>query len=312
MMVALIRQNIMQNKREVNKMEKNMKCSIIIPAYNEEKGISKVLTDLKNILDNIHLDYEIIVVDDGSTDKTKEIISKHDFVRLIQHSINRGYGAALKTGIKAAKGDLILITDADGTYPNEYIPKLLEYSDKYDMVVGARTGKNVNISLFRKPVKIFLNKLANYLTDTNIPDLNSGMRLFRKKDSMKYFHIISSGFSFTTTITLSYLCNDLTIKYVPIDYHKRHGSSKIRPFRDTINFVQLIVRTIAYFNPLKIFLPVSIFLFISGFIILLYQLISSENVGELSVLLIISSFQIGFLGLLADLIVKLNKIKNDG
>jgi len=184
---------------------KNEMISVVVPAYNEEKGISKVLTDIKTILDDTHLQYEIIIIDDGSSDKTAEIVQKHDFVRLIQHPVNRGYGAALKTGIKSANGYWILITDADGTYPNEYIPELLKYSDEYDMVVGARTGENVSIPLYRRPAKLFLTKLANYLVGTKIPDLNSGMRLFRKKDSMKYFHILPSGFSFTTTITLSYL-----------------------------------------------------------------------------------------------------------
>ena len=283
---------------------KNEMISVVIPAYNEEMGISEVLSDLKTILDNTHLRYEIIVVDDGSSDKTAEIVQKQDFIRLIQHPINRGYGAALKTGIKAANGDLILITDADGTYPNEYIPKLLEYSGEYAMVVGARTGKKVHIPLYRRPAKLFLTKLANYLVETEIPDLNSGMRLFRKDDSMKYFHILPSGFSFTTTITLSYLSDDFMVKYVPIDYHARHGSSKIKPFRDGMNFILLIIKTITYFNPLRIFLPVSSILFAIGFIIIIYQLISTMDIGDLPVLLLVSSLQIGLLGLLADLIAK--------
>jgi len=281
---------------------KNEMISLVIPAYNEDKGISKVLADLKTILDSTHLQYEIIVVDDGSSDKTAEIVQNQDFVRLIQHPVNRGYGAALKTGIKSANGEWILITDADGTYPNESIPDLLKYSDKYDMVVGARTGENVSIPLYRRPAKLFLTKLANYLVGTRIPDLNSGMRLFRKEDSMKYFHILPSGFSFTTTITLSYLSDDFLIKYVPIDYHERHGSSKIKPFRDGLNFILLIIKAITYFNPLKVFLPISIIFFVVGIIILIYQILFIANVGDLSVMMILAAFQIGFLGLLADLI----------
>lgn len=283
--------------------KKNEMISVVIPAFNEEIGILNVLTDLKNILDDIDQQYEIIVVDDGSSDKTAEIVQKHDFVRLIQHPTNRGYGASLKTGIKSANGVWILLTDADGTYPNEYIPELLKYSDKYDMVVGARTGENVSVPLYRRPAKLFLTKLANYLFNTKIPDLNSGMRLFRKDDSIKYFHILPAGFSFTTTITLAYLSDDFLVKYVPIDYHERHGSSKIKPFKDGINFILLIIKAITYFNPLKVFLPVAFTFFIIGIIFLAYQIISSGNVGEISVLLIMTSLNVAFLGLIADLIV---------
>ena len=284
-------------------MDKNEIISVVIPAYNEEKGISEVLTDLKTILDDTHLQYEIIIIDDGSSDKTAEIVQKHDFARLVQHPVNRGYGAALKTGIKSSNGEWILITDADGTYPNEYIPELLKYSDEYDMVVGARTGENVSIPLYRRPAKLFLTKLANYLVGTKIPDLNSGMRLFRKEDSMKYFHILPSGFSFTTTITLSYLSDGFLVKYVPINYHERQGSSKIKPFRDGMNFILLILKAITYFNPMKVFLPISFIFFIIGTIILIYQL-TSDNIGDAPVLLLVTSIQIGLLGLLADLIIK--------
>lgn len=284
---------------------KNEMVSVVIPAYNEEMGISKVLSDLKTILDNTHLQYEIIVVDDGSSDKTAEIVQKQDFIRLIQHPVNRGYGAALKTGIRAANGDLILITDADGTYPNEYIPKLLEYSGEYDMVVGARTGKKVHIPLYRRPAKLFLTKLANYLVGTKIPDLNSGMRLFRREDSMKYFHILPSGFSFTTTITLSYLSDDFMVKYVPIDYHERHGSSKIKPFRDGINFILLIVKAITYFNPMKIFLPISFVLLLVAAFLFWYTALVVGKLADVSVIvLIVAAVQVGLFGLLADLIVK--------
>ncbi len=284
---------------------KNEMISVVVPAYNEEKGISKVLTDIKTILDDTHLQYEIIIIDDGSSDKTAEIVQKHDFVRLIQHPVNRGYGAALKTGIKSANGYWILITDADGTYPNEYIPELLKYSDEYDMVVGARTGENVSIPLYRRPAKLFLTKLANYLVGTKIPDLNSGMRLFRKKDSMKYFHILPSGFSFTTTITLSYLSDGFLVKYVPIDYHERHGSSKIKPFKDGMNFILLILKAITYFNPLKVFLPISFIMLLAAALLFWYTAFVVGKLADISVIvLIVASIQIGLFGLLADLIVK--------
>lgn len=278
--------------------------SVVIPAYNEEKGILKVIEELKLVLDNTKQPYEIIVVDDGSTDNTAEIVEKIENTRLIQHVHNKGYGAALKTGIKGASGDFILITDADGSYPNKDVPRLLEHVEQYDMVVGARTGKDVNIQLYRKPAKWFLSRLANYLSGTKIPDLNSGMRIFRKEAAIRFFSILPSGFSFTTTLTLAYLSNDYNIRYVPIDYYERTGKSKIRPLSDGFNFIILIVRTITYFNPLKVFLPASILLFIFGSGVLLYQLIVQRNIADLSVMLILAAFQIAFLGLLADLITR--------
>jgi len=278
--------------------------SVVIPAYNEEEGILKVVEELKLVLDNANQPYEIIVVDDGSTDNTAKIVEKIENTRLIQHVHNKGYGVALKTGIKSASGDFILITDADGSYPTKDVPRLLEQVEQYDMVVGARTGKDVNIQLYRKPAKWFLSRLANYLSGTKIPDLNSGMRIFRKEAVMRFFDILPSGFSFTTTLTLAHLSNDYNIKYVPIDYHKRAGKSKIKPLSDGFNFIMLIVRTTTCFNPLKVFFPTSIVLFIFGFGVLLYQLIVQRNVAELSVMLILAAFQIAFLGLLADLIVR--------
>jgi glycosyltransferase involved in cell wall biosynthesis len=276
--------------------------SVVIPAHNEEKVIGTVLDELINVLED--QPYEIIVVDDGSTDNTAKIVQQKESVKLIQHPINKGYGAALKTGIKNATNDLIMIIDGDGTYPVKAIPELLEEVDKYDMVVGARTGKVVKIQLYRRPAKWLLSKLANYLVGTKIPDLNSGMRIFKKEAATKFFNILPSGFSFTTTITLAYLSNDYNVKYVPIDYHERTGKSKIKPFRDGSNFIMLIVRTITYFNPLKVFLPISIVLFVFGFVVLVYQAIVTRNVADLPVMLILAAFQIGFLGLVADLIVR--------
>jgi len=279
--------------------------SIVIPTHNEEKAIGAVLDELIEVLEGQA--YEIIVVDDGSTDNTAKIAQEKEagkYVKLIQHPYNKGYGAALKAGIKNATNDLILIIDGDGSYPVKAIPELLKEADEYDMVVGARIGKEVKIQLYRRPAKWFLSKLANYLAETKIPDLNSGMRIFRKKDVEKFLNILPSKFSFTTTMTLAYHNTELSVKYVPINYYKRAGKSKIKPFSDGFNFIMLIVRTITYFNPLKIFLPISIVLFVFGFVVLLYQVILYRNVMDLPVMLILAAFQIGFLGLLADLIAR--------
>jgi glycosyltransferase involved in cell wall biosynthesis len=275
--------------------------SVVIPAYNEEEAIGAVVDELIEILRDGT--YEIIVVDDGSIDNTVKV-GQEKRVKLIQHTHNIGYGAAIKTGIKNAANDLIMIIDGDGSYPVKAIPELLKVADQYDMIVGSRRGEEVKIPLYRRPAKWFLSMLANYLSETKIPDINSGMRIFRRKDVEKFFNILPNKFSFTTTMTLTYHTTGLLVKYVPINYYKRVGQSKIRPVKDGLNFIMLIVRTITYFNPLKVFLPISFVLFLVGLAVLLYQGIFLRNIADLPVMLILAAFQIGFLGLLADLIVR--------
>lgn len=284
-------------------MPESKQVSIVIPAYNEEDSISEVIDQIDAVMKKQEASYEILVVNDGSTDKTGEVL-KLAPVNVIQHEFNRGYGASLKSGIKKACGEIIVITDADGTYPPEEIPNLLSHMDECDMVVGARIGAKAEIPLIRKPAKWFLSKLANYLSGTKIPDLNSGLRAFRKETAMEFYHMLPRGFSFTTTITLGMHSNDYVIKYIPIDYLKRSGKSKIHPIKDTLNFILLIVSTIMYFNPLKVFLPVSFFVCLLGLVLLAYDIFIIKNIGDKTVFVLSIAFLTGMLGLLADLIVK--------
>ena len=288
--------------------DRHLNVSIVIPVFNEEQVVINTIESIISIMEKTQFNYDIIVVNDGSTDKTKNIISSYikkglKNVFFIDHENNLGYGAALKTGIKESNKDIIVITDADGTYPNEKIPLLLNYILEYDMVVGARIGKNVKIPLIRRPAKWMINVLANYLTSYKIPDLNSGLRVMKKKLIKKYINYLPDGFSFTTTITLSLLTNKYKIKYLPIDYMKRKGKSKIRPIRDTLNFIQLIIRTVTYFNPLNIFLPFSLFFFIPGLVFLIRDLIN-YNIAQTTILMLVSGSIILSIGMLADLINK--------
>src|SRR5262249_10799192 len=175
--------------------------SVVIPAYNEEKGVGPQVKAIRQVLSSYGIAHEIIVVDDGSQDRTAEEAALAG-ARVLRHLRNRGYGAALKTGIVAAKYEAIAITDADGTYPADQIPAMLRKLDTADMVVGARTGENVNIPFIRKPGKIALGWLANRIADQRIPDLNSGLRVFWRECALQYFPVLSNKFSFTTTITL--------------------------------------------------------------------------------------------------------------
>jgi glycosyltransferase involved in cell wall biosynthesis len=285
--------------------------SVVVPAYNEADGIGPAVTELASVLAGSGIDHEIVVVDDGSTDGTAEavrrLMASAPAVRLQAHEVNRGYGAALKSGILAARAPVIAITDADGTYPALPLPDLYRRleSSSADMVVGARTGSDVNIPLARRPAKALLAALANYLSGKTIPDLNSGLRVFRRDAAIERFNIISDGFSFTTTITLALLARNRPVVFVPVDYRKRTGRSKIRPVRDTFNFIVLILRVSIYFEPLKVFLPVAAALAVVGAAYGGYQAWAG-NLGEGPVLLLVAALQILLVGLIADMISRKN------
>lgn len=283
------------------------KISIIVPVYNEEKSIGKVLDGIRRVMKKVKNKYEIIVVDDASTDRSAKIIKKRK-VKMIKHSNNKGYGAALKSGIKNAKGTYILIIDADGSYPVNEIPRLIQLSSKYDMVVGARTGTRIEVPLLRRPAKWLLNKLTNYLSGLDIPDINSGLRIFKKEIALRFFSLFPDGFSFTVTITLASLTNDYNVKFIPINYYKRKGKSSINPIKDFTGFIYLIIRMIVYFKPLNVFLPISFFLFTIGFIKAIRDFMLFNYFGLGGVTVILTAVQIAFLGLIADLIIKRTKL----
>ncbi len=281
----------------------NEPVTIIVPAYNEAEGIGQVLDTIINCMVEADLGYELIVVDDGSTDGTDAIVEAKG-VRIIRHKFNRGYGASLKTGIRQSRCPIVAIIDADGTYPVDALPRLLACMAEYDMVVGARTGDHVKIQPLRRPAKWFLRKLADYLSGFKIPDLNSGLRIFRRELAERFFGIFPDGFSFTTTITLAALTNGYRVEFLPINYYKRTGQSSIKPLRDFLGFVMLIIRLIVYFKPLNVFLPVSALLLLVGFSKAMIDLIHQNYFGVGSAIVILAALQIAFLGLLADLIMR--------
>ena len=278
--------------------------SVIVPVYNEEGVIQDTLDELKEVMSSI--DCEIIVVDDGSNDGTPSILEKQEGIVFLKNPYNLGYGASLKRGIKQAKFEWIFIIDADGTYPIKDVPALLKYKNNYDMVVGSRTGKNVHVPFLRRPAKFILTSLAQFLTRQRIPDLNSGMRLFKKSIALEFFHLFPSGFSFTTTITLACLTNSYTVKFVPIDYMKRKGKSTIHPIKDFVNFTKIIFKIVLYFEPSKFFLWPGFLLALFGAFYGVYQVLTTvpRNLGQFPIMVFLAGLQIAFLGLIAELIVK--------
>ncbi len=271
--------------------------SVVIPAFNEAAHVADEIRAVQEVMRETDWEFEIIVVDDGSSDGTAAAAAATG-VKVIRHRRNRGYGAAIKRGVENARYDWILITDADGTYPSEAIPRLLQAGSGNDMVVGARRGENVEVPFLRRPAKWFLRLLASYLAGRRLPDINSGLRLIRKGLLERYLHILPSGFSFTTTITLAAACNDHQVEYVDIDYHARLGESKIRAWH-AYDFTLLILRTIVFFNPLKVFIPLGATLAVAGLAKFAYD-VTRNNLSESAVLAMLGALIIWAVGLLAD------------
>ena len=274
--------------------------SVVIPAYNEEGTVGNVVTEVEKILRQQSVSPEIIVVDDGSIDNTAQRAAEAG-ARVLRHRSNRGYGAALKTGIASASKEYIVITDADGTYPAQYIPALLAELKRADMVVGARVGKNVNVPLLRRPAKWALKFLANYMTRAKIPDLNSGLRAFRRDMVMQYFPILPDQFSWTTTITLAMLCDKYAVSYLPIGYLPRKGQSKIVPW-DAGSFFILILRTVMLFRPLRVFFPIVLLALVAGLVKMGIDLSHQPNISASAQLALMSALLILLIGMLGDAI----------
>jgi glycosyltransferase involved in cell wall biosynthesis len=260
--------------------------------------VAESVVELRSAFDAAGMEVEIIVVDDGSADSTARE-AKSAGARVLQHRSNRGYGASLKTGIVAASHNVIAITDADGTYPAKYLPDMLEELQHSDMVVGSRTGADVNIPLSRKPAKWFLRVMANYVSATKIPDLNSGLRVFRRDVAMQYFAILSDQFSFTTTITLAMLCDKYAVSYMPIDYRKRLGKSKIMPW-DAGSFAVLILRVAMLFRPLRVFLPLAVACIVYGVAKASFDLTHDPNISASAIFAFVSALMMTMVGMLGD------------
>jgi len=232
--------------------------SVVIPAFNEEGAIADTIQTVRAMCEGAGIeDLDLVVVDDGSTDKTGEEAAACGAC-VVRHPHNAGYGKSLKDGIAAARHDTIVITDADGTYPIEAVPSLLEtYRRGFDMVVGARTGRVYEGSRLKSALRLLLRFLVEYTTGRKIPDINSGLRVFSRATIMPYFSHLGNSFSFTTSITLAYFMTGRYIAYVPVSYQNRIGSSKVHLFRDAMRTLQFIIEAILYYNPLKLFLLLS-------------------------------------------------------
>ncbi len=283
--------------------------TVLLPTFNEELAIEPVLDEIVAALTQESIRYEILVVDDASTDATADLAERYAAdcwqcqVRVIRCPENRGAGAARKVGIRNARGDIVVMLDADGTYPADQIPELLKYFPAYDQVNGARTSEQGTLPWLRVPAKWFIRKLACYLTGVRIPDLNTGLKAFKRDAMLPWLWVVPNGFSCVTTMTLAFLTNNYAVKYVPIPYRTRIGKSKFHPIRDTAAYLSTVLRMVLYFRPLKVFLPLSALVIALGVLMSVLSFLFTGSMQESNIVVLTAGFMTCMMGLLAEVIV---------
>jgi len=281
----------------------SIEVSVIIPAYNERQTIGDIVRRVRAVLEQA----EVIVVDDGSTDGTAEE-AVNAGAKVISHPYNIGNGAAVKTGIRHASGEVLVFLDGDGQHPPEDIPQLLAEIDRYDMVIGART-RDSNVSAFRSLGNWGLILVANYLTGMKIPDLTSGFRAIKRERMREFLHLLPNTFSYPSTITIALLKAGYPVQWVPLSsiQKRQQGKSKIKPWRDGLRFVNIMLRVIMLFDPQKLFLPISLLMCLGGAALLLYDVIIFNNIQESAMLLLIVGVFTFLFGFLADQVAHIRR-----
>jgi len=286
--------------------------SIVLPCYNEQGHVIDEVKRICATMDASGYDYELLAIDDASTDETLDRLYKaaphFPRMQVVHFHRNGGSGVVRRIGTQRARGKIVVWTDADMTYPNERIPefvRMLEEDATVDQIVGARTSEQGTYKMFRVPAKWFIRKLAEALTGAKIPDLNSGLRAFRREVALPYLRLLPPGFSCVTTITVAFLANQHDVYYVPIEYSKRAGRSKFRFITDAYRYILQVLRMVMYFNPLKVLMPLALFLVGLGaakgvFDLIVHPLLIAIN----TVLIFVSGLIIASMALLADLIVR--------
>ncbi|MCF8069598.1 MAG: glycosyltransferase family 2 protein [Desulfobacterales bacterium] len=277
--------------------------TILLPAYNEEQSIAATILRIKEL----HPDFEVLVVDDGSTDNTKQVALDAG-ANVYSHPYNIGNGAAVKTGLRKASGEWILMMDADGQHKAEDIANILKYAEKYDMVVGARSSDS-KVTIHRSLANRLYNWFASYVTKFNVQDLTSGFRLVKKEVVSQFIYLLPNTFSYPSTLTMAYLRSGLSVKYVPIQTLARKGKSKIKLMVDGPRFILIITKVATLFSPLRVFLPISILLFLIGLFYYCYTYMTMGRFTNMSALLFTSSLIISLMGLISEQISQMRYIR---
>lgn len=290
-------------------VDQDIQVSVVIPAYNEEQAMAVVLEGVLAVMRPLAISWELLVVDDGSTDATRAICERYPSVQVISHTANKGNGVARTTGVKAARGEYVVMIDADATYPAEAIPRMISELEHCDMVIGARQREMGTLRWLRSFAKESIRALASYLTRTKIPDLNSGLRAMKRDIVLQFLPILPPTHSWVSTITMAMLSSGYEVRWMPIAYFKRIGRSTFHPVRDTYNYLTLVVRSIMYFNPLRVFLPVSLGMLGVGLAKMVYDVFAYRfHFAPSTVMIVLTAIQLGAIGLLADLIVRRSKL----
>jgi len=285
--------------------------SVVLPIYNEKGHLRAEIDRIREALEASRYSYELIVVDDGSNDGSETELSRIEGITLITHRRNQGSGAARRTGTTAARGRVVVWTDVDMTYPNDLIPELVDAMEGVDHVVGWRQTEEGTHKLLRTPAKWVIRKLASFLSETDIKDLNSGLRAFRRDVAMQYVHELPKGFSCVTTLTMSFLGNGYSIGFFPIQYFPRAGRSKFHWLRDTRRYILQVIRMTLSYNPLKVFLPVGLGLLVIGLVKLGFDWAERDfRLAANTLLIFFAALQVITVGLLADLVVRATKSPN--
>lgn len=285
----------------------SLDVSIVLPVHDEIGHLGAEIDRIRAAMDASAYRYEIIVVDDGSTDGSGDLARELGGLRLITLTDNRGSGAARRAGTAAAQGDVVVWTDVDMTYPNDRIPELVDELAGYDHVVGARTSEQGTVKALRVPAKYLIRQLASYLVETDIPDLNSGFRAFRRDVAQQFIHELPDGFSCVTTLTMSFLSNGYRVRYVPIPYAARAGRSKFHWWIDTRRYLRQVVRMAISYNPLRIFMPLGLALLALAIGKLIFDWTQRDfSLSANTLLLFLAAFQVLTTGLLADLVARGN------
>lgn len=285
--------------------------SVVLPIYNEKGHLRAEIDRIHAALTASSYSFEIIVVDDGSNDGSQAELASIPGITLITHRHNQGSGAARRTGTTAARGRIVVWTDVDMTYPNDLIPELVDAMDGYDHIVGWRQTEEGTHKLLRTPAKWLIRKLASYLSETDIKDLNSGLRAFRRDVAMQYVHELPKGFSCVTTLTMSFLGNGYSIAFFPIQYFPRAGRSKFHWLRDTRRYILQVIRMTLSYNPLKVFLPIGLGLLLAGFVKLGFDWSNRDfRLAANTLLVFFAALQVITVGLLADLVVRATKSRD--
>ncbi|MFY1637145.1 glycosyltransferase family 2 protein [Solwaraspora sp. WMMB335] len=286
--------------------------TIVLPCYNEQDHVLREIERITEAMDSSGYTYELLAIDDASTDQTLQVLqeaqSRFPHLRLMPFHRNGGSGTARRIGTQQARGEIVVWTDADMTYPNERIPELVQTLEKepaIDQVVGARTSEQGTHKVLRVPAKWLIRKVAERLSGTTIPDLNSGLRAFRRQVSLPYLRLLPPGFSCVTTITMAFLHNQHEVRYLPIDYAKRSGSSKFHFVKDAYRYILQVLRMVMYFNPLKVLMPPALWLLAIGGGKVIYDVVANPvRIATNTIMIMMTGLIIAAVALLADLIVR--------